>query len=260
MLIVGLGVFGLSGWIAAIYVAYNSKFVVSPVELLLAAISKEIDVPFVEAWLRATLLNQRAIDAYWHRNDSLRVEKISISSEITARDVRNTITITGTNESRADVDCCPMLLIGGSTLHFEDFGSSSSYMRTSDQRLAVRTRSVTDLGLLQLIEIVFPTLLCKRQKFDIEHTHEWPGGMTPGIDIMWYPYAALFRRDTDRLSITAKFETEVVFIRGYVANLSTGTCNLARVQPMPIGSSSLEYAWNLDSIDNEEIYVLVFER
>lgn len=38
LLLIGLAVFGVSGWLAAVYVSYSSKFVASQVEVLLAAI------------------------------------------------------------------------------------------------------------------------------------------------------------------------------------------------------------------------------
>lgn len=259
MLIVGLAIFGVLGWGAAAYVAYSSKYVVSRLELLLSAISVEIDVPFVESWLRATLLNQRAIEAYWKRDQALRMDEISIVSDISARDVRNTVKFTGRSESKTDVDCCPMLLIGGSTLHFEDFSKSYSGVKTETKLTPTRIRSVVDLGLLQLIDIVFPTLVKRKESFEIEHTHEWPGGMTPGVDIMWYPYATMFARETDRLHITANFDADLVFMRGYVANLTDGTCGIARDQPT-MSEDNRSIDWNLDSVDNDEIYVLVFER
>jgi len=258
--IIGLTAFSVAGWLAAIYVAYSSKFVVSPVEVLLAAITAQIKVPFVDSWLRGTLLSQRLLDAYWHRDKSIRLDEIACTSEVGTRDVSNTLTFKGKNDSRESIDCCPLLLIGGSVLSFDQFADSSTCMVTSEGRVPVRLRGILDSGHFQLAEMVFPTLLKHRDSFEIEHQHDWPGGMTPGTDIMWYPYAALFDRHVNRLTVKIHFPATVKYIRGYAANLSNGTCELAGVQPTADDTTPNQFMWELDSVDNQEIYVLVFDR
>jgi hypothetical protein len=261
ILIIALAVFACSGWIAAVYVAYSSQFVLSPVEKLLAAISENIrELPFADSWLRATLLNQRAVDAYWHCNKTLKIQKFSMSSIITERDVTNTVHIDGRSESKADVDSCPMVLIGGSVLHFDQFPKMSTVAITDSGEQTLKMRAVFDAGEFHLAEIVFPTMIHRHETFHLLHCHEWPGAMTPGADVMWYPYAAMFERETDVLDIEVSFPTDVRFIRGYTCSVTDGTCEVTSQQPAAVPDSPRTYRWVLNSVSNAEIYALVFER
>ncbi|MGP4043468.1 hypothetical protein [Streptomyces sp. 2A115] len=251
---------GLTGWAAAIYVAYSTKMATSPVEALISAISETVQVPFTESWIRATILSQRAVDAYWGSNKSLHIEEIICKSSITARDVENVITIKGRNSSKLDVDSCPMLLIGGSVLHFSEFAVNAASLKRDAGDVALAIRSNLDLGLLQLIDIMFPTVLKRGETFVVEHKHDWPGAMTPGTDIMWYPFAAMFARDVDRLTVKVDFAAPASYIRGFVADLDSGTCTLSPVQPVETDDARKSFEWTIDSADNQAIYALVFDR
>lgn len=259
--VIALAVLACAGWGAAVYVAYSSQFIVSPVEKLLTAISENIkELPFADSWLRATLLNQRAVDSYWHCNKTLKIHKLSVSSVITERDVTNTIRIEGRSESKADVDSCPMLLIGGSVLHFDQFPRMSTVTISDDGEQTLKMRGVLDIGEFHLAEIVFPTMMRRHEAFHLLHCHEWPGAMTPGADVMWYPYAAMFERETDILYIEVSFPTAVRFIRGYTCSVTDGTCEVTNRQPALVIDSPGTYQWIIDSVSNAEIYALVFER
>lgn len=263
ILIAGLGTFGVAGWAAAAYVAYQSKYVVSAAETLLGAITDRIDVPFVDSWLRGALLNQRALDAYWNHEGSLALEEISCSSVITTRDIKNRLCFRGRNESKSDADGCPILLIGGSVLHFSQLAPSTTCLVNADanaDRHDLRLQSLVDLGHFQLAKMVFPTLLPRHGSFNIEHDHEWPGGMTPGVDIMWYPYAAMFSRHTRRLQVDLCFETPLIYIRGYAASLKSGQCALADDQPVKTSDQPTKATWTIEPVDNQVIYFVVFER
>jgi hypothetical protein len=84
--------------------------------------------------------------------------------------------------------------------------------------------------------------------------------MTPGADVMWYPYAAMFSREVDELVIEVKFDTPVRFVRGYVASLDEGTCRLSSDQPSMVGQAGDVFTWTINPVNNQEIYALVFER
>ncbi|SRR6266567_759603 len=117
-----------------------------------------------------------------------------------------------------------------------------------------------DLGELHLAEMVFPTMIQRHEAFEILHEHSWPGAMTPGADVMWYPYAAMFTRETDELVVEVKFPSALTFIRGYIVSLSSGTCVLSNQQPEECQGSPNTFKWMINNVSNEEIYSLVFER
>jgi hypothetical protein len=124
----------------------------------------------------------------------------------------------------------------------------------------MKMRSVLDLGELHLAEMIFPTMIQRHETFEILHEHTWPGAMTPGADVMWYPYGAIFNRETDELVIEVKFPSALTFIRGYIVNLSDGTCVLSNQQPEACQGSPNTFKWVINNVSNEEIYSLVFER
>jgi hypothetical protein len=42
--------------------------------------------------------------------------------------------------------------------------------------------------------------------------------------------------------------------------VATGDCELTAEQPVPVPDAPQTYRWTLNSVSNEDIYALVFER
>lgn len=248
------------GWSGALYVAYRSKNVVSDVERLLASIATEIPLFFTEAWLRSTLLSQRAIELYWRKAKGLRIASIEMSSEISATDITNHIVVRGRSVARDLVSSCPMLLIGGSVLQIDELPLNSSVVSLGGDPVAARADCVADLGQLKLLDVYFPTAIRPKDAFEVENTHSWPAAMIPGTDVMWYPYAAMFDEPVDRMTIEIALHSPAKFMRGYEARMSTGTCELTRTQPHARGAGGTHFRWEIEPVERDAIYALVFER
>jgi hypothetical protein len=261
--VVLLAVFGALGWLAAVYVACSpSTTQVSIVERLIVATSDAVAyIPFVDTTLRATLLNQRAIDTYWQRDDHLRLTEIACESTITGADVENVTTFRGSNDTRVPAATCPMLLHGGRVTPFHEFPVHRAELVTDPERpKEIDVRSVLDLGQVHFLEMVFPTPLARGERFEIRHRHAWPDTMVAGYDIMWYPFVAMFRKDVDRLTIVLQFDVEVASIQAYEANLREATCAVSARQFSAVDQARHRYEWTIDDPDRNVIYFAVFRR
>ena len=252
--------FGVSGWLMAFLVLRGVKTVSSPTEQLLARVSEVIQVPFLESWLSATVLNRRAIESYRNASSSIRVSSIICRSVVQRRNIRNVITIAGKNESRQPVDGCPMLLFGGAVINPEHLSLNRATLTegVGGGPMLVRQETKLNLGQLVHLNMVFPTLIPRGGEFVVTHEHEWPGAMTPGLDVMWYPYAVMFSRDVDRLEIAIEFEEPVTYVRGYVAHLDASSCTLAANQPTT-ADGGLSFAWAHDDVEADALFALVFD-
>lgn len=258
-----LAAFGALGWLAAVYVAWSpSTTQTSAVERLIVATSDAVAyIPFVDATLRATLLNQRVIDAYWQRDDQLRLAEIRCESTITGADVENVTTFRGTNDTRVPAAACPMLLHGGRVTPFDEFPVHSAELVTDPEHpKRIDVRSVLDLGQVHFLEMVFPTPLARGERFEIRHHHAWPDTMVAGYDIMWYPFVAMFRKDVDRLTVVLEFDVEVASIQAYEANLREATCAVSARQFSVVDQARHRYEWTIDDPDRNVIYFAVFRR
>jgi hypothetical protein len=231
-----------------------------PHEALVEVIAHKISVPFLESWLQATLLSRKAVEAYWNVDHALRMDLISCETKVTGRDIWYKLVLRGRNSSLKEVEACPMLFVGGSVLHFDKFSRNTAYLVDDSGTFPLTLKSRLDLGQLHFFDILFPSMLGSSGEFVIEQEYDWPGSMTPGTDVIFYPYGAIFAKDVDQMKISVTFDTPVAIIRGYVANLDDCTCKLSNVQPAQIGTTRMSYQWLVTPVDGQALYIIMFDR
>ena len=259
MTIVGVSIFAIVGWCAAVYFSrrddhgYRKNTV-----RLLASVDNVLRVPFVDATLRATFLHPKALSHLRNRNEA-RVLRLAISSALVGADVRNEIFIEG-YAGKLPLASFPMMLLGGRVVPFNDFEvNHATLVEPSGTRTPVALRNTLDLGHFHLFEMIMPQPIATGQRFQLETVHEWPQTMTRGLDTMWYPYSLMFSRGIEELDITMRSDSELRFITGYSADLEKGTISLANVQPTLSDKFTVRWTARGES-DKNTFHVLAFDR
>jgi hypothetical protein len=260
LFVAGIALLGLCGWAAAFYVSYSDRVGVSPADRLLQSICELLQIPYLETWLRSTLLNQVALGLYWNANKTLRVKEISCNTVLTMNDAELSIAFKGINESRQPEQCCPMLMFGGSVIHLPLFQQTAVSRVGDTEEIELDIHNVLDLGQLHYVEVSFSVPLERNEEFDIEHRHVWPGGMAEGEDTLWYPYAALFDRAPSSMIVRVTFSEPPSYLRGIRASMKSRTCETSERQPKLIPKAGNAFEWLIDPVDNDCLYALVFKR
>jgi len=67
----------------------------SPAEMLAGNLSRALSIDYLRHWLQATILNPAALTAYWHCNETLRLEELSCYTSIRNLDARHSFTLKG---------------------------------------------------------------------------------------------------------------------------------------------------------------------
>jgi hypothetical protein len=259
LLISAAALLGLAGWSAAIYVAYANRASGSPVSRLIRSITERLPLPYLETWLASTVLNREALDCYWHTNATLSVSEITCSTELNANDAALRIRLSGVNAAREPASDCPMLMFGGSVIHYANFPQQAvSIDNGTEKNLFIR--SVLDLGVLHYVQMTMPSPIRQGERFTVEHRHSWPGGMADGEDTLWYPYPALFKHRPGRMIIEVDFPVCPAYLTGIRASLKTGKCETADIQPVATGTDGTSFQWVIEPVDHESLYALVFKR
>ncbi|MFA1542196.1 hypothetical protein [Actinomadura monticuli] len=251
---------GLCGWAAVVYITYAGRLPASPGERLLRRINLVLPINYLETWLRSTLLNQRALDLYWQTDDALQVDEIRCETVLDANDATLCIRFVGTNATRRPAEWCPMVMFGGSVIHLQNFKQRAVSIASDGSETGLYIRNVLDLGQLHYVRISFSVPLQRSEHFEVEHRHSWPGGMAEGEDSLWYPYAAMFQREPERMIIKVTFEEAPIYLRGFCASLRRGVCEVTTSQPQAVGPLGREYEWTVSPVENDCIYGLVFRR
>jgi len=250
----------LCGWAAALYVSYADKDVRSDSGQLLKSISNKLPIAYLETWMRSTLLNAAALELYWHADEQLAVREITCDTILQTNDAELRIGFKGYNDSRQAVPSCPMIMFGGSVINLSHFRQKAVSIADDLSETKLYIRNVLDLGQFHFVEVMFPVPIDRRVDFHVEHRHAWPGGMADGEDTLWYPYAALFGHEPDRMVVSVTFTAAPAYLRGVYASMKSGTCEICHSQPRATEASRKKFEWLIDPVDNDCIYGLVFDR
>lgn len=230
-------------------------------EKLAKEIEDALGMSYLRPWLQATILNPRAMRQYWHRDRSLRIEQLTCMTAISELDARVALTFAGRNESMAPSVACPMLMFGGSVIHYTSFPENSASFHADDgPSVPIVCRSVLDIGQLQLVDMMFPAPLRPGAEFEVRQAHVWPTGMAHGEDTLWYPYAAIFERQPRRLLVHASFDRPLKYLVALEAHLAPVDCAIAATQPVDVDGERKNFRWLIEPVDNQLIYGLAFER
>lgn len=256
--------FAIAGWASALYVALSPDAGPTPssFEKLIDEVTQKTSVSFSSSWLRSTVLNPEAVDQYWRTSTGLRIETMKCVGEISGTNITNTIEIAGINDSRQPLETLRMILLGGSVLHHSDIAGQSSSMTSGKGAPATLTqRCVAELGGIHVVELRLPLVLQRNDRFEIRHAYSWPGAMSTGEDMMWYPYPAMFEGGVSKLNIELIFDSQPRSVRGFDASLSFGTFGLSASQPSPrANSNGLVYDWDVGDTESDGMVAIVFER
>ncbi|MFA1542195.1 hypothetical protein [Actinomadura monticuli] len=228
---------------------------------LAEAIGAALGMGYLEPWLLATILNPAALPEYWHRDRNLRIEEMVCTTFVSELDAELSIVFRGRNEATSPVTSCPMLMFGGSVLHWTNIpGNETTVRRTSEAPVLMSCRSLIDTGQFQLIDMIFPVPLRPGEEFEIEQKHLWPTGMAAGEDTLWYPYPALFSRNTGSVVARVHFDRAVRYILALEGRPVDAECQVGMLQPTDLDGTARSFEWRIDPVDNTLIYGLAFDR
>ena len=230
-------------------------------EALARKLGAALEIEYLPNWLQATILNPLALNEYWHCDRLLAIEDLVCKTEVRDLDARNYIRFSGKNESGKFAISCPMIMFGGSVIHYASLPENSAVLKSGKQvDVVAHCRLRLDTGQLHLIDMLFPEPLRPGAAFELEQSHVWTSGMTRGKDTLWYPYATLFEKLSSRLVIDAVFDRPLNNILGLEARLDKPYCQVAYIQPVDVDGTRTRFRWHLEPVDNDVIYGLVFER
>jgi hypothetical protein len=259
IIVISLIVLATTGWAAAVYVTFSARTLITREESLLKSIDKVLSIPFAVTWLRGTLFNPEALAYYWHADGGLRISSMKCRSSIDGVNVENTVELEGFVDSGETVEAVPMVMLGGTTMHFAHAPALSAKQGASGSEVPVAQVCELELGELHGVRVRLPQILRKGDDLRLVHSYQWPGAMAHGKDMMWFPQPTIFSKRIDSLEIYLTFDSPVNFLRGYLADLERGSFDLAHEQPT-LDSEGVACEWKPSTVSNDCLYVIVFDR
>ncbi|MAU80763.1 MAG: hypothetical protein CME34_02595 [Gordonia sp.] len=255
-----IGLLVLSGWLFGAFTHYTRRNLKSAAERAIEAIMTIAPMPYLDSWLRSTLLSEHNISDYMLADTQVHIDEFEYTSRLTGNDATLTLKLSGWNTSTEPASRVPMIMFGGSVIRYDSFPVNKALLMSDNgTAIPLRQRLVRDRGTFQMVDIMLPSPIQLGEKFEIIQEHSWPFGMTDREDTVWFPYPLIFEKGISKLSIRIVSDWPIVHARGMRLSMRDLHCGSSRFQP-ETADSRTQLVWNLPATEPDELLWLVIDR